>query len=97
MDLKIASNKAFEIAKKRGQYKGDGLDTVRALKHCAGEVIEACEAYTKFVFCQSEIADTFPEEIADVAMCVLSICGAENIDLEQELLKVFEKNIARIK
>ena len=47
MNLNEASVRAYEIAVKRNQYKGDGKDTIRALKYCAGEVVEATEAYTK--------------------------------------------------
>ena len=93
MDLKKASEKAYEIAQKRGIHE----DTIQALKHCAGELLEAVEAYTRFVYSGREEADTFPEEIADVVMCIFSICGAENIDLEKALNSVFEKNIERIK
>ena len=93
MDLKKASEKAHEIAQKRGLNE----NTIQALKHCAGELLEAVVAYTRFGYSGREEADTFPEEIADVVMCIFSICGAENIDLEKALNSVFEKNIERIK
>ena len=91
MDLKKASKQAYEIAIKRGIHE----DTIQALKHCAGEVIEAAESYTKYVYSPREEKDTFPEEIADIVTCILSICGAENIDLEKAIKDVFEKNRRR--
>lgn len=87
MNLKEASERTFEISKKRKQYKGDGDDTIRALKHCAGEVLEAVESYTKFVYSPNEETDNFPAKLADIIINVLSICGAENIDIEQEITR----------
>lgn len=97
MDLIKASGKAYEIAKKRGQYEGDGKDVIRALKHCAGEIIEANEAYNNWTFCDIEavLKQQFEDEIADIVMCCLSICGAERINLEKALERVFEKNEKR--
>ena len=46
MNLKEASQKALEIAEKRGIHE----NTMEALKHCAGEVLEAVESYTRFVY-----------------------------------------------
>lgn len=91
MDLKKASEKAYEIAQKRGLNE----DTIQALKHCAGEVLEAVESYTKYVYSSREKNDSFPDELADVIMCILSICGAENIDIEQALCRCFFKNEKR--
>ena len=79
MNLKEASQKALEIAQKRGIHE----NTMEALKHCAGEVLEAVESYTRFVYSPKEEADSFPDELADIIINVLSICGAENIDIEK--------------
>lgn len=85
MDLNEASQWAFEISKKRNQYKGDGYDTIRALKHCAGEVVESVEAYDNWSMLDDITGkkEEFENELADIIICVLSICGSEGIDIEQ--------------
>jgi NTP pyrophosphatase (non-canonical NTP hydrolase) len=90
--------KLNEIAKKSLQNakdRGQGTDTIKALKHCAGEVLESVEAYTRFVYSPKEEADTFPDELADVIMCILTISAAENIDIEKAILSCLEKNRKR--
>lgn len=96
MNLKEESKRAFEISKKRKQYKGDGDDTIRALKHCAGEVLEAVESYTKFVHSPTEETDSFPDELADIVICVLSISAQENIDIEQAISRKMLINEGRV-
>ena len=81
MNLNEASLWAFEISKKRNQYKGDGNDIIRALKHCACEVVEAVDAYD----CLRNTREDFENELADVIICILSISGAERIDIEQAI------------
>ena len=96
MDLKTGSEKAFEIAEKWGQYKHDGQDVLRGLKHCAGEVLEANEAYNDWSFInKDEGKEKFADELADIIMCVLSICGAEHIDIEKAMWRCFIKNAER--
>ena len=97
MDLKTGSEKAFEIAEKRGQYKHDGQDVLRGLKHCAGEVLEANEAYNNWSFMSSDetLKEVFADELADIIMCILSICGAEHIDIESAMWRCFVKNAER--
>lgn len=98
MDLIKASVKAYEIAEKRGQYKNNGRDVIEALKHCAGEVLEANEAYNDWAFLQADetLKEHFENELADIIVCVLSICGQEGINIEKALERVFEKNERRI-
>ena len=99
MNLNKASEKAFEIAQKRNQYKFDDRDVARGLKHCAGEVIEACEAYNNWTFLvtpKTDLKQVFEDELADVIMCILSICGFEHIDIEKALERCFEKNEKRM-
>ena len=93
MDLKSASERAYEIAQKRGINE----TTFEALKHCAGEVLEAVESYTRFVYSPKEEADSFPDELADIIINVLSICGAENIDIEQAIARKMLINEGRVK
>ena len=93
MNLNEASQKAYEIARKRGINE----TTFEALKHCAGEVLEAVESYTRFVYSPKEEADNFPDELADIIINVLSICGAENIDIEQAIARKMLINEGRVK
>ena len=93
MNLNEASQKAYEIARKRGINE----TTFEALKHCAGEVLEAVESYTRFVYSPKEEADSFPDELADIIINVLSICGAENIDIEQAIARKMLINEGRVK
>ena len=93
MNLNEVSQKAYEIARKRGINE----TTFEALKHCAGEVLEAVESYTRFVYSPKEEADSFPEELADIIINVLSICGAENIDIEQAIARKMLINEGRVK
>ena len=93
MNLNEASQKALEIAEKRGIHE----NTMEALKHCACEVVEAVESYTRFVYSPKEEADSFPDELADIIINVLSICGAENIDIEQAIARKMLINEGRAK
>jgi len=93
MNLNEASAKAYEIAVKRNQYKGDGNDTIRALKHCACEVVEAVDAYD----CLRNTREDFENELADVIICILSISGAEKIDIEYAISRKMLINEGRAK
>lgn len=105
LDLNYLCKMSYENAKKRAEseptIKVDVLDT---LKHCAGEVVEATEAYssTTTVYNVLEAGkiiarkrDDFAGELADIVCCVLTICGHENIDIEFALTKCMEKNYKR--
>jgi NTP pyrophosphatase (non-canonical NTP hydrolase) len=93
MNLNEASQKAYEIAQKRGINE----TTFEALKHCAGEVLEAVESYTRFVYSPKEEADNFCDELADIVICVLSISAKENIDIEGAIARKMLINEGRIK
>lgn len=87
IDLNGMAVQSAEIAERRGQ----GTDVMKTLKHCAGEVIEAAEAYAKASL------DSFASELADVVMCVLTICGSNGVQIETVLEDCIKKNQARIK
>ena len=91
--LNEIAKQSLQNAKDRGQE----IDTIKALKHCAGEVLESVEAYTRFVYSPIEEADNFPDELADVIMCILTLSAKENIDIEQAILNCLEKNRKRAK
>lgn len=98
MNLNEAAQSVYETAKKRGQYKDDGNDVLRALKHCAGEVIEACEQYNDWTYLDTPKNDNkkeFSYELADIILCVLSISGYEQIDIENALKEKMQINEQR--
>ena len=99
MNLNEASQWAFEISKKRNQYKGDGNDTIRALKHCIREVVEAVDAYDNWSMLDNPQGrkEEFENELADVIICILSISGAEGIDIEQAISRKMLINEGRAK
>lgn len=99
MNLNEASQWAFEISKKRNQYKGDGNDTIRALKHCACEVVEAVDAYDNWSMLDNPIGrkEELENELADVIICILSISGAEKIDIEYVISRKMLINEGRAK
>lgn len=91
IDLNNIAEQSLKIAEHRQQK----TDTISTLKHCAGEILEAVESYTRFVYSPVEEKDSFPDELADVIMCILTVSAKENIDIEQALIKCLEKNRKR--
>jgi len=63
-------------------------DVCKEFCYLYGEVAEACEAYMKK---KSDLG----EELADIALYLLSIAEIMGIDMEQELLAKMEKNERR--
>lgn len=91
LDLNYLCKMSLENAKKRAEHEtAIRLSVIGTLKHCAGEVIEATEAYMRFL-----PKEAFADELADIVCCVLTICGRENIDIELALTKCMEKNFKR--
>ena len=95
MNLNEASQKALEIAEKRGIHE----TTFEALKHCAGEVLEAVDAYDNWSMLDNPQGkkEEFENELADVIICILSISGAERIDIEQAISRKMLINEGRAK
>lgn len=105
MDLNKAAKDSFEIAVKR-HLNGANIcpETLRMLKHCATEVVEATNAYTIFDtmrqlkkddFSLNEYRKDFQRELADVIACILIICGNEEINAEEIVLNCIKKNRKR--
>lgn len=96
LDLNKMARDALAVAKKReekGQLKSD---TMSILKHCAGEVCEATEAYSIMFRFRGEIyKENFADELADVITCALIAAAKEGVDIEAALLRVQEKNARR--
>lgn len=107
LDLNKLSAFALNIAKER---KVDEVDkpggTVRLLKHCAGEVVEAADAYREYVNTLECVEDEdertlvsvrpFALELADVVICCLIVSELNGIDMERALLDCVEKNERRV-
>ena len=96
LDLNYLCKMSFENARKRAEHEPTiKLGTMETLKHCVGEVVEATEAYTRFIRTPIVTKEAFADELADIICCVLTICGQENIDIELALTKCMEKNADR--
>lgn len=96
---------AYTNAQKREAKDGKvSTDTIQMLKHCATEVVEATEAYSR-VQSTSDIREAedmlgrkradFASELCDIVCCVLIIAGREGIDMEKFLTECMEKNYYR--
>lgn len=107
VDLNELSKITLETANNR-MANGANIktDTMSMLKHCAGEVVEATEAYGRLCSARNDFedigmeakdADTshFASELADIICCALIIAGKENIDIEKALLDCMERNRKR--
>lgn len=102
IDLKDIARQALYVARERerlGQLKSD---TFSILKHCAGEVCEATDAYTRLTESDNEIFDEtlkehFAEELADIITCALIAAEQEGVDIKEALFHVQAKNFRRIK
>lgn len=103
IDLNRMSRIALKAAKKRetkGQLKSD---TFSILKHCAGEVCEATQAYcwvcTSRLISKKEVMEDkkhYADELADVITCALIAAAQEGVDIESALRRVQEKNRRRL-
>ena len=105
LDLNYLCKMSYENARRRAEHESTiKVDVLDTLKHCAGEVVEATEAYSGIATAHSiteagkiiaQKKDDFAGELADIVCCVLTICGQENIDIELALTKCMEKNFWR--
>ena len=101
IDLNELSKNALETAKKR-EWKGQlRSDTMSILKHCAGEVVEATEAYKEVEEAilyggETRCRNAFADELADVITCALIAAAQEGVDIESALRRVQEKNRRRL-
>lgn len=98
-DLNEVAKTAYEIARKRaesGKIESPN-DTLGMLKHCAGEVVEAMDAYNYFFY--SEDLDNglgkLASEFADIIICCLISCAYHGIDIEEAIEEAIKKNLKR--
>ena len=94
IDLNNIARQSLKIA----EHRKLETDALSCLKHCAGEVIEAMDAYGKW---RNEDYTTtkeeFENELADVIICILSVSGSEGIDIEQAISRKMLINEGRVK
>ena len=96
IDLNEHAQKAQEIAFNRWKKKGLEYHTPAILKHCAGEVCEAVEAYNQYLYEYIESnRNKLAAELADIITCALIAAANEDIDIEKALQDCQEKNEAR--
>lgn len=96
IDLNEYAQKAQEIAFNRWKKKGVEYHTPAILKHCAGEVCEAVEAYDQYLYEYIESRrNKLAEELADIITCALIAAANEDIDIERALQECQQKNEAR--
>lgn len=101
IDLNELCNITLKNAEKRNANGGDiSTKTRKMLQHCATEVVEAMEAWTKYQDDGVNHDDyvypyKFSDELADIICCVLIIAGKEQIDIEQAINGCIEKNRKR--
>ena len=77
-----------EILENKKRHGFNTTNVEQEFGYLYGEVAEAYEAYYKE-------KDTFPEELADVAIFLLGIAEIKGIDLESEIVKKVYKNKTR--
>ncbi|MCM1220498.1 MAG: hypothetical protein NC548_39030 [Lachnospiraceae bacterium] len=101
IELNKMAGTAFETAQARARKGQLKTDTMSLLKHCAGEVVEATEAYDELCFfSDEEYVDKmrkteFADELGDIITCALIAAAQEGVDIEAALLRVQEKNARR--
>lgn len=93
---------ASERRSRNGAFPGEELSTSSVLKHCAGEVVEAVQAYEEMigelrvdVFGARDFQEKFEGELADVICCCLIVAAGEGMDIERVIYDCVEKNVRR--
>lgn len=103
VDLNELARKMLEAAEMRKRNGANvDTDTIKMLKHCATEVVEATEAFT-VIKCLAnsepynalDYYEDFYSELADIMSCVLIICAKDGIDINDALQKCYRRNLAR--
>lgn len=93
MNLNAVAENAYKTALTR-QQNGGNVKVADILKHCAGEVIEAQEAFILWKYDAHDPAK-YAEELADVIICALIAAGRDDIDIEKAVNNKIEKNAER--
>lgn len=93
MNLNAVAENAYKTALTR-QQNGGNVKVADILKHCAGEVIEAQEAFILWKYDSHDPAK-YAEELADVIICALIAAGRDDIDIEKAVNDKLQKNAER--
>lgn len=96
MNLNDLAEQAYLLAKQRGLK----TDVVSTLKHCVGEVVEACEAQVKLMEAQDkDICEKYRValglELADIVICVLTASTRAGLNIEDYINEAMQKNAQR--
>ena len=96
MNLNDIAEQARMLAKRRG-FSTDVLST---LKHCAGEVVEATEAYTQLEYVANSDRtkakrEAMGQELADIIICALTASAELGFDIEKYIGESMQKNARR--
>ena len=96
MNLNDLAKQSYILAKKRGL----SIDVISTLKHCAGEVVEACEAQTRLAGAQDwgtseKHRVALGLELADIIICALTASARAGINIEEYVGKAMLKNAHR--
>ena len=96
LNLNDIAEQSYILAKQRGL----SIDVISTLKHCAGEVVEACEAQTRLM--QSSDWNTSEKhrvalglELADIIICALTASARAGISIEDYINEAMKKNAQR--
>lgn len=106
----LARNSLLTAERRERNGASIRTDTLSMLRHCAGEVVEAAEAYKAYkdsgivtvspdgskVSYGEDEKEAFAAELADVICCVLIISGKEDIDIAAALSQCMGRNAERI-
>lgn len=103
IDLNQLSKDMLEVANLRGKREGlPKTNTVGMMKWCAGEVVEAIEAFNEYSYFQGGTNEQleqkkveFAGELADVVCCALITFALHGINPEIALVDCFTKNQLR--
>ena len=90
MNLNEAAENAYKSSLQR-QHNGADVKVAEILKHCAGEVIEAQEAFILWKY-DAHDPVKYAEELADVIICALIAAGRDEIDIEKAVNEKMQKN-----
>lgn len=93
MNLNETAKTALENSLKR-QHNGANIRVADILKHCAGEVVEAEEAFILWKY-EAHAPETYAEELADIIICALIAAARDRIDIEKAINDKMGKNAKR--
>lgn len=93
MNLNEAAENAYKTSIKR-QKNGADISISNILKHTAGEIVEAQEAYIYYKYEDDKI-NHYAEELADVIICILIAARRDGVDIEKAVNEKMRINAQR--